>query len=523
MRSCFERLKREKRSFLAKFGGACDFFAPVMSKGRCEGYLVSGPVLEKCPEPGELRALWKKVSGKEASDLDPDFLHYSRVLLALPVLDRRGLEGYRRLLDLLALWLYGDVKASDSREINRLRIEVFSKQVQHPYWVDWAVGLDKFFAKPEKGYELPGWTKEELGITRIPTVAVALMPRKGQAPAGTLEGLCHARGFQHECFRACREFPETLSKALGNYGAVVLTSTKPGLSPVQARLEVRERVQALCRRLGRLLQAEILAGIGSFSTGGERLDRSYREAVSSLHQAVQTGKGIVHSDPSADLPVNPSANQMRPLFQALSEAVSRSSPERLALARERFIGQLMYTGHGLDVSRAYLSSALHVLLERFEKRLELEPSAAQRLGADLMARLDISATLPELMTAFGGALDALVRYQDKPREAGSSARVEKVKAEIDRDPSRSWRLKELSKRAALSPPTFLKWFRKIAGLSFGPYLRKARLNKAKDLLREGHLTLERVAQECGFSSASSFVQIFRRAHGTSPRRYRRKG
>jgi len=83
-------------------------------------------------------------------------------------------------------------------------------------------------------------------------------------------------------------------------------------------------------------------------------------------------------------------------------------------------------------------------------------------------------------------------------------------------------LKEVCRRAGVSAPTYLKSFRQIAGLSFGPFLRGLRLEKAREMLQDGSLGLERVAQECGFSSAQSFIPIFRKAYGTSPRKYRPK-
>jgi transcriptional regulator GlxA family with amidase domain len=97
-----------------------------------------------------------------------------------------------------------------------------------------------------------------------------------------------------------------------------------------------------------------------------------------------------------------------------------------------------------------------------------------------------------------------------------------VVAEISKEPGRSWHLAKLSKQIGMSAPTFSKWFQKVAGLPFGPYLKKVRLEKAGALLREENMSLERIAQECGFSSASSFVQIFKRMKGVSPRRYHQK-
>ncbi len=515
----FDRLLREKRPVISRFGDYVDFFTPFLVEGRCDGFFVSGPVLDKCPTPETLRRHWKNLTGVEGSDLNPDFLHYVQVALNTPILDQEGLEGCSRLLELFSQWMAGEETPGIIRELNHLRVDVFACRLPHPYWVDWAIGIDKFFAKPEKGYVLPSWTREEMGISRMPTVVAALMPQKPEMKAGTLDILCLARNFQHECYLAARKISETTSRPLGDYGAIVLTSAKPGLSKVQARLEVREKIQVLCRNLEKKLHTKVLAGIGSIIPGGENLTKSYREAVTSLHSAVQMGKTLVFSEAMDLQPEIMSTSEMRDLIRNLSESLARSSTTQLALARERFIRQLLYTGYGPEISRAYMLSVLHILLEQIERRSALEPAVARTLGKDLIKRLDSAYTFPDLVTVFRESVDALVRYQDKPREASVAARLNSILSGINRDPSQPWRLTALSKRAGLSRSTFLKWFKKITGMSFGTYIRKARLEKAKDLLREGNLTLERIAQECGFSSASSLVQFFGRNLKISPRKY----
>lgn len=515
----FDRLQREKRPLISRFMDYVDFFAPYLVNGRCDGFLISGPVLEMCPTPEILRRHWKNLTGVEGSDLNPDFLHYVRVALNTPILDQEGLNGYSRLLELFAKWLAGTEIPGLFQELNRLRVKVFARRLPHPYWVDWAIGIDKFFAKPEKGYVLPDWTREEMGISRMPTVVTALMPQKPGIQAGTLDVLCLARRFQHECYLAAQEISETTSHPLGDYGAIVLTSTRPGLPAAQARLEVREKIQSLCEILNRRLRANVLAGIGSIIPGGENLTKSYREAVTSLYSAVESGKNIVFH---GAMPVQreiTSAVEMRDLLKNFSESLALSSPARLALARERFIQQLLYTGYGPEISRAYMLSVLNMLMEQFESRSGVIPSVARSLAKEWISRLDTAQTLPDLVAVFRGIMDALARYKDKPKEASMAARLNAVIEEVNRDPGRPWRLAKVSKQAGISAPTFLKWFKKISGFPFGAYIRRARLDKAKDLLREGHLTLERIAQECGFSSSSSLSQFFRRNLKTSPRRY----
>jgi len=518
----FNRMLREKRSLVTRFGDSVEFYTPVLDGGSVRGFIISEGILEDYPTPESFRRYWKDLTGTEGSDLNPDFLYYARTVLNQPILDRAGIAGYSRLLELLARWILGKERAGILREAERLLNQVFARQIPHPEWVNWLVGADKFFVKPDKHLTLPPWVPNETGVSRMPSVAAALMPQKPLLRAGALDILCLTRRFQHECFLASRELEQTYASPLGDYGCIVLTSSKPGLSPSQSRLEVRDKVQKLCRNLGRKLNVNIHAGLGALVPKGGSLPKSYREAVLALHHAVENGKEIVSSDAPGLPAEGPSESQMHSLIRSLSQALARSSPAQLALARDNFIHKLLLMSYGPEVSRAYLLAALHLLTEQFEHRSGLNPASARALGVELMGRLESAATLPDLVAAFRESLEALLRYQDNPRDIASVSEMEKIVPEIAKDPGRAWKLSRLSRQAGMSEPTFSKWFRKVAGLPFGPYLKKVRLEKADALLREENMTLERIAQECGFSSASSFIQIFKRMRGIPPRQYHGK-
>lgn len=520
LRHKFKDLQREKRSIIGRFGDYTDFFTPVLFQGQCKGFLVSGPVLDKYPTPEILRSHWKTWTGSEGSDLDHDFLHYVRVALNTPILDEEGLRGCIQVMELLARFMTEPEVPDLLDELNRLKLDVFARQIPHPYWVNWAIGIDKFFSKPEKGYVIPQWTKEEVGIERVPTVVAALMPVKPGSQTGPLEVLCLAKKFQRECFLATREMRECAAYPLGDYGAIVVTSPEPGQSRAQAWTEIREKIQSICKTLDHSLNATILAGIGSPVPTGGSLAKSYHEAVTSLHSSISVGRTLQFSKPTFS--EKKSAPKILELIRNLAFSLSRSSSSRLALDRERFINTLLYNGYGPEILRANMLSALYILLDQFERRSGVGQSTTANLATDLVDRLENANTIPDLVGVFRESIDMLVRYQNKPQEASVAARLKGIINDIGKNPNFPWNLTKLSQKAELSRPTFLKWFKKISGFSYGPYLRNIRLSKAKDLLREGNLTLERIAVDCGFASASSFSNIFRRVYGTSPRKYQRK-
>jgi LacI family transcriptional regulator len=65
-------------------------------------------------------------------------------------------------------------------------------------------------------------------------------------------------------------------------------------------------------------------------------------------------------------------------------------------------------------------------------------------------------------------------------------------------------------------------FRATVGRSVLDEIRRCRVDRARQLLGETELTIPQVAMACGFSTASYFTVVFRRATGATPGVYRRQ-
>ncbi|MBK1663202.1 AraC family transcriptional regulator [Rhodospirillum rubrum] len=69
-----------------------------------------------------------------------------------------------------------------------------------------------------------------------------------------------------------------------------------------------------------------------------------------------------------------------------------------------------------------------------------------------------------------------------------------------------------------SRATFMRFFKRETGMSFGHWRQQARMLDALVLLADGRSILD-VALECGYSSPSAFSAIFRRSLGRPPSAY----
>jgi len=81
-------------------------------------------------------------------------------------------------------------------------------------------------------------------------------------------------------------------------------------------------------------------------------------------------------------------------------------------------------------------------------------------------------------------------------------------------------LSELAAQEAMSVRTFSRRFREEVGLTPVQWLTQQRIERARQLLEETDLSIDQVAADAGFGTATSLRQHLRTAIGVSPRAYR---
>ena len=95
--------------------------------------------------------------------------------------------------------------------------------------------------------------------------------------------------------------------------------------------------------------------------------------------------------------------------------------------------------------------------------------------------------------------------------------VEYIEEHLDGSPS----LEQMAATAHLSVYHFARQFRAATGLPPHQYVISRRVERAKQLLQEGDLSLAEVAAAAGFADQSKLSHTFKRVIGVSPRQFRR--
>jgi transcriptional regulator GlxA family with amidase domain len=84
-----------------------------------------------------------------------------------------------------------------------------------------------------------------------------------------------------------------------------------------------------------------------------------------------------------------------------------------------------------------------------------------------------------------------------------------------------WTVEGLAKLAGMSRSAFAARFAETLGTTPIDYLAQWRMALARDALSRGDISLEWLAGDIGYESASAFSTAFRRHNGCSPREFGR--
>lgn len=109
-----------------------------------------------------------------------------------------------------------------------------------------------------------------------------------------------------------------------------------------------------------------------------------------------------------------------------------------------------------------------------------------------------------------------------PSQPQNDSFILKVVSFINNNYSQPISLDSLSKEFFISKNTLCKRFQSTMKCSIMSYCTYVRLNEAKQLLLSTNKSLDKIAEECGFSSANYFSLIFKQKIGLSPLNWKKK-
>jgi len=112
------------------------------------------------------------------------------------------------------------------------------------------------------------------------------------------------------------------------------------------------------------------------------------------------------------------------------------------------------------------------------------------------------------------------QFIERPLQPRANDRLADVIAKIGERINEPFTIESMARAAAMSPRTFMRRFRDATGRSPAEWLIDARIERARDLLESTDLSIDKIAERCGFGASATLRHHFRRKVALSPLAYR---
>ena len=158
---------------------------------------------------------------------------------------------------------------------------------------------------------------------------------------------------------------------------------------------------------------------------------------------------------------------------------------------------------------------------RLREQIAANGAKAQKLGARLLERLGESpdfSNVSELAEAVARAAEQISRSVRLSVREELLAAVDYIESHLSQKIS----IRDVSEAVGYHPAYFSSLFKKEMGASYSDFLTNLRIYRAKELLQQTNLSVQEVADACGFSDLSYFSYKFKHIVGNAPSEWRMK-
>jgi len=284
-------------------------------------------------------------------------------------------------------------------------------------------------------------------------------------------------------------------------------------------------VNEICKGLAKLLHSRMMGrldlkikiGLSGIENSWERSLAAYNASLKALDNADEKN-GVIHSDEcdekNAEIGAYPvetekklfdraaagDGESVHALFGIISVWLSGCYPDDISIAKNKLYELLVLT--------------------RFHTR-QIQPQYGGFASwKDTWKQIESITEIRALERYVLAAIDECLGVINEHKQSRMSPLIIKACTIIHDNLSNEISLEELSRRVEISPFYFSKLFKEETGENFIDYITMARMQKAKDLLRDRTLSIKEISASSGYTDPNYFSKLFKKIMGLTPTEYR---
>lgn len=298
---------------------------------------------------------------------------------------------------------------------------------------------------------------------------------------------------------------------------VVFVPFEPGVTPESDAEEIKSAVKLLHSRMSTRLALRIKIGLSGVEKNLARSLSAYNDSLKALI-STDDHSGVIHC-----------ADCQEPLSSAGSYPVDteRKLLDRAVAGDIQSVHSLFTTlctwlvNHypdDLSILRSKLFELL--VLVRFQTREIQGQFGGFPVWKETLKQIESMEDPSALERYILAGMDECIGVINEHKQSRMSPIIIKACTIIYESLSEEISLEEISRRVEISPFYFSKLFKEETGENFIDYITMARMQKAKDLLRDQSRSIKEISAATGYSDPNYFSKLFKKIVGLTPTEYR---
>lgn len=286
-------------------------------------------------------------------------------------------------------------------------------------------------------------------------------------------------------------------------------------------LSIRNYSIELLRRLRENIKTkfEIRAkiGIGGIAPVAEELYQSFKEATIAIKYNSIDAK-VIHFE---DINIDNTYRETYPIDveRELIEKLQLGIIDETKQAYDKLMDWIFLDSVDNALKKLYLLELRAILNRTLGEKLgdQYEPISFE---VSLISRVDQETLFKLRKNMYMHIATSLEKLNCK-REEQFDYIINDAKKFIEENYIMEITLEEVAHYMNFSPYYFSKLFKKQTGINFIDFLTNIRMEKAKELINIGELSMKEIANKVGYKDPNYFSRVFKKNVGINPREYKR--
>lgn len=295
-----------------------------------------------------------------------------------------------------------------------------------------------------------------------------------------------------------------------------------------AQLEHNEAIQEfvyhmdqVCKMGVRVLDVDVVAGVGLAYPALDKIASSYEEAKEALEYRLVIGNDaqVIYLN---DVEPKTKANFLPELqgLNAIIHSMKFGSKEEVAVVISEYAKELKNGMVSVQQCQLAFMETLTELL-KLMRNYQLDVSEVFEKNFNAYEEIHKFRSIDEFALWLQDKCNVIRRMIRQERNDSTKIMTEKAKQYIEEHYSESTlSVEDLCSHLNVSATYFSTMFKKAVGMSFVSYLTQVRLEHAVDLLNNTEDKSYIIAEKVGYTEPNYFSYVFKKKYGISPSKYR---